>query len=93
MHLHNMNALALGQCVCVMHMSSLTYRQLVVAEYSAAIVVFEQCSKHLGAHLRLPPQGHVGSHHLIVCVQVVTGMETQMKTEGIQRQGTCIKLL
>lgn len=92
MHLQNMNALALGQSVCVMHVSSLTHRQLVVAEYSAAVVVFEQRSKHLGAHLRFPPQGHVGSHHLIVCVQVVTGMETQMKTEGIQTQRTCVKL-
>lgn len=54
-----------------------------MAEYSTAVVVFEQRSEHLGAHLWLPPQGHVGGHHLIVRVQVVTGMETQIKTEGI----------
>lgn len=48
---------------------------LVVAQHSAAVVLFEQRSEHLRAHLRLPSQGHVGSHHLIVCVQVVTGMD------------------
>lgn len=50
-----------------------------MAQHSAAVVVFEQRSKHLRAHLRLPPQRHVGSHHFIICVQVVTGRKTEIK--------------
>lgn len=64
-----------------MRASSLTHRQLIVAEHSAAVVVFEQRAEHLGAHLRLPPQRYVGSHHFVIRVQVVTGMETQKETE------------
>lgn len=52
-----------------------------MAQHSAAVVVFEQRSEHLGAHLHLPPQRHVGSNHFIVCVQVVTGRETEINTE------------
>ena len=48
-----------------------------MAEHPAAIVVFEQRSEHLRAHLRLPPQRHVGGHHFIIRVQIVTGMETE----------------
>lgn len=59
-----------GQCKCV---PLLTHGWLVMAQQSAAVVVFEQRSKHLWAHLRLPPQRHVGSHHFVVRVQVVTG--------------------
>lgn len=53
--------------------SVLTHWRLVVAEHSADVVVFEQRTKHLGTHLVLPPQRHVGSDHFVVCVQVVTG--------------------
>lgn len=53
--------------------SVLTHWRLVVAEHSAGVVVFEQRTKHLGTHLGLPPQRHVGSDHFVVCVQVVTG--------------------
>lgn len=66
-----------------MRASLLTHGWLVMAKHSAAVVVFEQRSEHLGAHLRLPPQRHVGSHHFIVCVQVVTGRETEIKREDI----------
>lgn len=62
-----------------MRVSVLTHGWLVVAQHPAAVVVFEQRSEHLWAHLRLPSQRHVGSHHLIVCVQVVTGREKQIK--------------
>lgn len=51
-----------------------------MAEHSAAVVVFEQRSEHLGAHLRFPPQRHVGGHHFIISVQVVAWKETQIKT-------------
>lgn len=63
--------------------SLLTHGWLVVAQRSVAVVVFEQRTEHLGAHLRLPLQRHVGSHHLIVCVQVVTERETDTKKEDI----------
>lgn len=66
-----------------MRVSLLTHGWLVMAEHSAAVVVFEQRSEHLGAHLCLPPQRHVGSYHFIVCVQVVTGRETEIKREDI----------
>lgn len=64
--------------------SVLTHGRLVVSQRSAAVVVFEQRSEHLGAHLRLPLQRHVGSNHLIVCVQVVTGRETEIEKEDIK---------
>lgn len=71
-------------CVCInVGMTLLTHGWLVMAQHSAAVVVFEQRAEHLGAHLRLPLQRHVGSHHLIVCVQVVTGRETETKKEDI----------
>lgn len=66
-----------------MRASSLTHRQLIVAEHSVAVVVFEQRSEHLGAHLRLPPQRYVGSHHFVIRVQVVTGMETQETEDSL----------
>jgi len=65
--------------------SSLTHGWLVVAQRSAAVVLFEQRSEHLGTHLRLPLQRHVGSHHLIVRVQVITGGETETEKENISR--------
>lgn len=61
----------------------LTHGWLVVAQNSAAVVVFEQRSENLGAHLRLPPQRNVGSHHLIVCVQVVTVREADKEKERL----------
>lgn len=69
--------------MCVTRVSSLTHWQLIVAEHPVAVVVLEQRSEHLGAHLRLPPQGHVGGHHFVVGVQVVAGMGRQMREEGI----------
>lgn len=62
-----------------MPVSSLTHGRLVVAEHSAAVMVFEQCSEHLRAHLCLSPQRHIGSHHFIICVQVVTRREGEIR--------------
>lgn len=56
-----------------LHVSVLTHWRLVVAEHSAGVVVFEQRAQHLGTHLGLPPQRHVGRDHFVVRVHVVTG--------------------
>lgn len=68
-------------CAFVVRASLLTHGRLVVAHRSAAVVMFEQRAEHLGTHLRLPPERHVGSHHLIVGVQVVTGKQRRRKKD------------
>lgn len=58
-----------------------------MAEDSVRVVMLEQRSQHLGTHLTLPPQRHVGSHHLVVCVQVVTEEERTHTERTVRRRG------